>query len=195
MSKSVEIIHEQNESWLKQANRCLSPNHDSRPDESDISVLVIHGISLPPAEYGGPYVQQLFTNTLDPAGHPYFAEIHHLRVSTHIFIDRAGDITQFVPFNLRAWHAGESSFCGRNQCNDFSIGIELEGCDDEPYETIQIEKLAQVTHALMQTWPKISTDRIVGHADIAPGRKTDPGPGFNWQKYFDRLSELRNDTH
>ncbi len=174
--------------WLNGARIIPSPNHDERPDSSDISLLVVHAISLPPREYGGRFIDQLFTNTLDPDAHPYFAEIHNLRVSSHLLIDRKGQVTQYVPFTERAWHAGESSFNGRQQCNDFAIGIELEGCDEEAYCDIQYYTLAMVTDLICHRWNMITKDRIVGHSDIAPGRKTDPGPAFDKDYYFSLLT-------
>ncbi len=157
-----------------------SPNWDDRPDGADIELLVVHAISLPPGEFGGTCVAGLFTNCLDPAGHPYFRDIAHLRVSAHFFIDRAGALHQFVPCAKRAWHAGPSSWRGRERCNDFSIGIELEGCDDLPFEDTQYQALAALTRALRARYPIAD---IVGHSDIAPGRKTDPGPFFDWPRY------------
>ncbi|MGI9229160.1 MAG: 1,6-anhydro-N-acetylmuramyl-L-alanine amidase AmpD [Gammaproteobacteria bacterium] len=166
--------------WLQPARRVASPNCDERPDAGDIDLLVLHGISLPPGEFGGDYVEQLFSNRLDPQAHPYFDKLRDMRVSAHLFIDRGGAVTQFVPLLKRAWHAGESSFCGRDACNDYSIGIELEGTDETPYAAAQYETLRAVIVILRQAWPAIGQDRIVGHADIAPGRKTDPGPAFDW---------------
>lgn len=168
---------------LDAARQVSSPNCDERPAGGDIDLLVIHGISLPPAQFGGPYIEDLFTNRLDPAAHPYFADIAHLRVSAHLLIRRDGELVQFVPFHRRAWHAGVSSFCGRERCNDFSIGIELEGADTTPYTPAQYAQLVAVTRALQQAYPAIVTDHIVGHCDIAPGRKTDPGPVFDWAAY------------
>ena len=179
-------IDEQGE-WLMGAQHVLSPNCDDRADIFDIDLLVIHGISLPPREYGGGFIDQLFTNTLDTKVHPYFAGIHELRVSSHLLIDRKGKVTQYVPFIKRAWHAGESTFCGRSQCNDFAIGIELEGCDEEAYCEIQYEILAQITNLICQRWQKITKDRIVGHSDIAPDRKTDPGSAFDKNYYLSLL--------
>lgn len=187
MNKVNYQIDEKGE-WLTGVKKVASPNCDDRPDTSDIELLVIHGISLPPKEYGGDYIDQLFTNTLDKNEHPYFADIHHLRVSSHLLINREGEVTQYVPFIKRAWHAGVSSFCGREQCNDFAIGIELEGCDDEAYSDAQYKTLAEVTGILCQRWQKIRKDRIVGHSDIAPGRKTDPGPAFDKDYYFSLLT-------
>jgi AmpD protein len=146
-------------------------------------LIVIHNISLPPGEFGGDWIEALFTNRLDPAAHPYFTQVHRLRVSTHLLIRRSGVIIQFVPFHQRAWHAGKSNYCGRDQCNDFSIGIELEGTDDIDYESVQYKKLAEVIRALVAAYPSLSRDRIAGHEHIAPGRKTDPGPAFDWGRF------------
>ncbi|MBI3171105.1 MAG: 1,6-anhydro-N-acetylmuramyl-L-alanine amidase AmpD [Hydrocarboniphaga effusa] len=168
--------------WLAGARRVLSPNCDARPDADDISLLVIHGISLPPGRFGGPWIEALFTNRLDPAVDPYFATIAALRVSAHLLIRRDGSIVQFVPFTRRAWHAGVSSYAGRERCNDFSIGIELEGADERPYTAKQYLRLARVTGALLRRYPHITPARVVGHSDIAPGRKTDPGPAFDWAR-------------
>jgi len=155
-----------------------SPHCDARPLGVEPDLIVIHGISLPPGEFGGAWIDDLFMGRLDPAAHPYFAEIAHLRVSAHLLIRRDGAVTQYVPFHLRAWHAGVSSFEGRAGCNDFSIGIELEGTDDLPYTEVQYASLAQVIAALQQAYPSLRA--IAGHADIAPGRKTDPGVSFTW---------------
>lgn len=180
--------------WLDGVRRVASPNQDERPDNTEIALLVIHGISLPPGEFGGGFIDQLFINNLNPHDHPYFAEIADTRVSTHILIDRAGMITQFVPFNKRAWHAGVSEFRDRKHCNDFSLGVELEGCDDQPYTDQQYKQLAAVTMVLMKQWPVITRDNIVGHCHIAPGRKTDPGPNFDWRYYFDLLDMADQET-
>ena len=172
--------------WLSGLNnfeRKLSPNHNDRPGQTPISLLVIHSISLPPGLYGGRYVEDFFLNQLDPDQHPYFSSIHDQQVSAHLFIKRDGQIVQFVPFLKRAWHAGRSSYNGSEDCNDFSIGIELEGTDRTPYESAQYERLAEVTKALISIYPEIQLDRLVGHSDIAPERKKDPGPGFDWY-YF-----------
>ena len=168
--------------WLADARRCESMNFDERPPGVAIDTLVIHNISLPPGEFGGCHVDELFCNRLNPDEHPYFAEIAHLRVSAHLLIDRDGLLTQFVAFDKRAWHAGVSSFEGRERCNDFSIGIELEGTDQAPYTDRQYLALAQVVQRLLSTYPALNPERIVGHSDIAPGRKTDPGPGFDWTR-------------
>lgn len=157
-----------------------SPNCDERPTGCPIDLLVIHAISLPPGEFGGPGVIELFTNRLDPQAHPYYAGLATLRVSAHFFIRRDGELLQFVPCAKRAWHAGVSSWRGRERCNDFSIGVELEGCDDTPFEDVQYAVLAALTRALCERYP---IAEIVGHADIAPGRKSDPGPRFDWARY------------
>lgn len=175
-----------NEHWLNIAQKCPSPNFNHRP-EDEISLLVIHNISLPPKQYGGPFVQDFFCNRLDINADPYFAEIAHLQVSSHLFIRRDGTIIQFVPFNQRAWHAGLSHYSGRDNCNNFSIGIEMEGCDDEAYTDFQYASLQQVTVLLIQAYPDISTDRITGHEFISPKRKTDPGRAFKWQRLFTGL--------
>jgi AmpD protein len=167
--------------WLDAAQRIDSPNSDERPTGCAIDLIVVHGISLPPGEFGGACIDALFTNTLDPTLHPYFARIAGLRVSAHLLIRRDGGVTQYVSFNRRAWHAGESLYDGRRQCNDFSIGIELEGVDDLPYDDRQYPVLAAVIHALWKAYPTLAPDRLTGHADIAPGRKTDPGPAFDWR--------------
>ncbi|WP_442806715.1 1,6-anhydro-N-acetylmuramyl-L-alanine amidase AmpD [Thauera sp. Sel9] len=156
-----------------------SPNFDERPEGESIRLIVVHAISLPPDQFGGPGVAQLFTNTLDPDGHPYYASIHHLRVSAHYFIRRDGKVVRFVDPVLRAWHAGVSSWNGRERCNDFSIGIELEGCDTLPFEDVQYRQLAGLIDELKRHYP---IEAVVGHADIAPGRKTDPGPFFDWAR-------------
>lgn len=173
---------------VEEARQVNSLNCDTRPDINAISLLVIHGISLPPGEYGGKYIDQLFTNTLDPGSHPYFRQICQLRVSSHLLLDRKGQLTQYVPLTKRAWHAGESEFVGRPACNDFSIGIELEGCDNEHYCEEQYQALAKLTDSICMIWQQITKDRIVGHSDIAPGRKTDPGEAFDWSYYYSLLA-------
>jgi len=160
-----------------------SPNFDQRPEGDPVSLLVVHNISLPPGQFGGGYVEQLFCNQLASQEHPYFAEICHLQVSAHVLIDREGLVTQFVSFNDRAWHAGQSDYQGRCNCNDFSIGIELEGCDTEPFAEVQYWRLEWLTRALLDRYPDLTRERIVGHEHIAPGRKTDPGPYFNWTRF------------
>ena len=173
---------DQHSSLLMDTPYIASENCDERPDPRDISLVVIHGISLPPGQFGGPEVEQFFTNKLDHHSHPFFQKIRDLHVSSHLFIRRDGRIIQFVPFEKRAWHAGQSEYEGKQRCNDFSIGIELEGTDDVAYTEHQYEQLAAVIEAILQAFPDTSRDRIVGHADIAPGRKTDPGPAFDWTK-------------
>ena len=165
-----------------------SPNQNARPDNTDIELLVIHNISLPPGEFGTSAIKQFFCNELDCESHPFYEEIAGLKVSAHLLIDREGRLTQFVPFRNRAWHAGESLFCERSNCNDFSIGIELEGTDFEPFTDSQYTSLASVTKLLLNTYPRMSGDKIVGHSDIAPNRKTDPGPFFDWARYKQSLS-------
>ena len=155
----------------------VSPNCDARPAGEEVSLLVVHAISLPPGEFGGPGIEMLFANTLDPSAHPYYREIEGLRVSSHFLIRRDGEVVQFVPCNLRAWHAGVSSWQGRERCNDFSIGVELEGSDDKAFEPAQYLMLNRLVAALKQRYP---LKAVVGHADISPGRKTDPGPFFDW---------------
>ena len=172
--------------YLKEAEICLSPNCSERLS-SEISLLVIHGISLPPGKYGGGYIEKLFTNQLDPKAHPYFQEISNLKVSSHILIQRNGSIIQFVPFNMKAWHAGVSSYKGREDCNEFSIGIELEGTDETSYTEVQYDSLIKVTIEIMALYSNIKKDDIVGHSDIAPGRKTDPGESFDWDHYLSGL--------
>jgi AmpD protein len=175
-----------NEGWLSSAKVVTSPNNDLRPDELDINLLIIHNISLPPGQFGGDYITKFFTNSLDANAHPYFYKIRNLKVSAHLLIERNGDITQFVQFNKRAWHAGVSAFEGRDYCNDYSIGIEMEGTDHEPYTHQQYSCLGQVSRCLMSYYPYISVERIIGHSAVAPDRKTDPGLAFDWN-YFRSL--------
>ncbi|MDB6083646.1 MAG: N-acetylmuramyl-L-alanine amidase, negative regulator of AmpC, AmpD [Gammaproteobacteria bacterium] len=165
---------------MRDVAQIASPNRDARPPGMEAELIVVHGISLPPGEFGGPWIDRLFTNGLPIDVHPYFAEVASLRVSSHLAIRRSGAITQYVKFTERAWHAGKSSFNGREACNDFSIGIELEGSDTVPYDAPQYHALAAAIAALCAAYPGLSTDRVVGHSDIAPGRKTDPGPAFDW---------------
>lgn len=157
-----------------------SPNFDARPAPDDISGIVVHNISLPPGQFGGEFIDDLFLNRLDCMAHPYFEQLRDLRVSAHMLIRRRGEVVQFVPFHRRAWHAGVSSWQGREKCNDFTIGIELEGCDDQAFEPVQYQALATVIKALCEAYPALNVDRITGHEHIAPGRKTDPGPYFDW---------------
>lgn len=160
-----------------------SPNFDDRPPGSDIEVLVLHAISLPPGQFGGPGIERLFCNQLNSDEHPYYKEICHLQVSAHLLIRRDGSLYQFVPLHRRAWHAGQSCCEGRQRVNDFSIGIELEGTDDQPFEDAQYATLAALVPSLMQAYPAITPARIYGHSDISPGRKTDPGPCFDWARF------------
>lgn len=173
--------------WLQGARRIASPNCDERPAGADIDLLVVHSISLPPGDFGGPWIDRLFTNRLDPAGHPYFQEIAGLEVSAHLLIRRSGEIVQYVPFHLRAWHAGASCWEGRERCNDFSIGIELEGAEEIPFEAVQYDRLVAISRALLVRYPALTPARVVGHCDIAPGRKHDPGPAFDWAGYREQL--------
>ena len=168
--------------WLTDARRVLSPNCDDRPEGCGISLIVIHGISLPPGEYGGTWIDDFFTNRLDAGAHPYFMEIKDFRVSSHLLIRRDGELVQYVPFTARAWHAGKSCYRAREACNDFAIGIELEGQDEEPYEEIQYRRLAELIQLLRGRFPAIGATDVVGHSDVAPGRKTDPGPAFDWSQ-------------
>jgi AmpD protein len=167
---------------MRGARQIASPNRDARPAGVEADLIVVHGISLPPGEFGGPWIDRLFTNALPPDVHPYFAEVSSMRVSSHLVLDRDGAVTQYVNLHERAWHAGKSVYEGREACNDFSVGVELEGADTLPYEAAQYEALAQVVAALCAAYPRLSPDRLVGHSDIAPGRKTDPGPAFDWPR-------------
>lgn len=176
--------------WLQQARRVPSPNCGPRPAGSDPELLVIHNISLPPRCYGGDCIERFFTNSLDWEEHPYFEEIRGVEVSAHLLIRRGGEVLQFVNFGERAWHAGKSSYQGRDNCNDFSIGIELEGADEDPYTDAQYAALQAVTTLLISHYPAMAADKIVGHSDIAPGRKTDPGPAFDWQRYRRNLQQM-----
>lgn len=166
--------------WLRGVRQIASPNYDARPTGVEADLIVVHGISLPPGQFGGPWIDQLFTNTLPVEVHPYFMTVTALRVSSHLLIKRDGAVTQYVSFKDRAWHAGKSIYRGREACNDFSVGVELEGTDTLPYEPLQYTALAQIVAALCFAYPQLSIDRLVGHSDIAPGRKTDPGPAFDW---------------
>ncbi|MDC0873124.1 1,6-anhydro-N-acetylmuramyl-L-alanine amidase AmpD [Gammaproteobacteria bacterium] len=161
-----------------------SPNFDSRPKDTDISLIVIHSISLPPGKYGGNEIKDFFLNELDTSNHEYFESIKNLKVSSHIVIKRTGEILQFVPFNKRAWHAGISSYLGKENCNDYSIGIELEGTDDSEFTDEQYNSLINLTSSLIRSYPNLSEDRLVGHSDIAPGRKSDPGIFFDWKRFI-----------
>lgn len=191
------IIYGENIKALRQTGRLESarwhpsPNYGPRPDDAPISLLVVHNISLPPGEFGGPYIEDFFTNRLNPELHPYFSTIADMRVSAHALIRRDGSLVQFVSLLERAWHAGRSSFQGVEECNDFSIGIELEGTDDIPYTPEQYRVLAELSTVICSAWPDITCDRITGHCDIAPGRKTDPGPVFDWQAFQSTLQAVK----
>ena len=183
-----------NNHWLIPADKINSPNFDTRDDEKDISLIGIHCISLPEGQFNTPYIEQLFTNQLSDQSHPDFAEICHLQVSSHIVINRAGVIAQYVPFNKRAWHAGVSEYNHRKKCNDFSIGIELEGTEYSPYTEIQYTQLALLIDCLLQSYPRLSRKNITGHSDIAPLRKTDPGKSFDWEKLYSYLNKMARNT-
>lgn len=171
-----------NNHWFNGLAKVQSPNFDERPIEEDISLIVVHCISLPPDQFGGDYIDQLFCNQLNPEEHCYFKEIYQLKVSAHLLIKRCGEVIQYVPFNKRAWHAGESNYKGRSRCNDFSIGIELEGTETTEYTDEQYKQLVSVIKSLLSHYPKLSAEYLVGHCDIAPGRKTDPGESFDWSR-------------
>lgn len=188
LSRIVKIIDHK----LSEARWVPSQNYNERPDSNPINMLVVHNISLPPNEFGGAYIEAFFSNGLDSTAHPYFEEIKDLKVSSHLLIKRDGEVVQFVPFNKRAWHAGVSEYCGKTNCNDFSIGVELEGADHIPYTQEQYDKLADVTKCLCQHYPQITLDRIVGHCDIAPERKTDPGPSFDWSRYKQLIKNIKS---
>jgi N-acetyl-anhydromuramoyl-L-alanine amidase len=170
---------------LSGVRQVLSPHFDARPANAVAELIVVHGISLPPGEFGGPWIDRLFTGNLPPDAHPYFREAAApgRRVSAHVLIRRDGQIIQYVPFSSRAWHAGQSEYRGRPSCNDFSIGIELEGTDAIPYTDAQYDQLSRVVRALLATYPLLSSTHITGHSDIAPGRKSDPGPAFDWLRF------------
>jgi AmpD protein len=187
VSKSCPFTVDKATGLLEPALQCPSPNQDARPGGDDPSMIVVHGISLPPGEFGGPEIEAFFNNTLDWNAHPYFAEIRGMEVSAHLLIRRDGTVVQFVPFTERAWHAGESCFRGKHRCNDYSIGIELEGEDETPYDDRQYPVLQAVINALCAAYPGLSAREVAGHSDIAPGRKTDPGPAFDWFRLYDGL--------
>lgn len=174
--------------WLDPVRRVESPNFNQRAPGEAVDLLVIHNISLPPGQFGTGCVEQFFCNQLDHSEHPFFAEIQSLKVSSHLLIERSGEVIQFVSFDDRAWHAGQSCFQGRESCNDFSIGIELEGTDDIPYTDEQYRQLVVVTQAIQNSYPSITANRIAGHSDIAPERKTDPGPAFDWDRFHRELA-------
>jgi|TARA_R110000823_G_scaffold3051_1_gene12090 AmpD protein len=198
---SVATVYGENIETLRKTGRlssarwCPSPNYGSRPEDATISLLVVHNISLPPGQFGGRYIEDFFTNCLNPAEHPYFSTIAEMRVSAHALIRRDGAVVQFVSLLERAWHAGRSCFEGVEECNDFSIGIELEGADDVPYTAEQYRSLAVLTKVISSAWPAITNDRITGHCDIAPGRKTDPGPAFDWHSFRASLQAAQSGGH
>jgi AmpD protein len=175
--------------WIKRARRVVSPNYDERPPGCGLDLIVVHGISLPPGQFGNGWIDRFFCNDLPVEEHPYFATICTITVSAHVLIARDGTLTQYVPFTQRAWHAGQSSYCGRTACNDFSVGIELEGSDEVPYASEQYVALATLIAALRQSFPSLRTAEVVGHSDISPGRKTDPGPAFDWAMLRRLLAE------
>ena len=177
--------------WFGHANVVASPNFDDRPSESGVDLVVIHAISLPPGQFGGNHIERFFQNRLDATAHPYFETIDKVKVSSHFLIERSGELKQFVSTDMRAWHCGESSFEGRTRCNDFSIGIELEGCDEREFTDAQYDVLIETLEELIRCYPKITNERIVGHCDIAPLRKTDPGPYFDWDRMIDGLAVKR----
>lgn len=185
MTNSYRVI----DGILSPARFQLSPNQDERPEGQYVDLLVIHNISLPPGQFGGPFIEELFCNNLNPQDHVYFKDIYQLRVSAHLLIRRSGEVIQFVPFNRRAWHAGQSCYRGRSRCNDFSIGVELEGTDQLTFTDVQYTELGKITLSLMASYPSLTIDRICGHQHIAPERKTDPGPCFDWRRYFERLQK------
>ena len=184
LSRLDDVTIDRTSGLIEGVRQVPSPNCDDRPPDIDIDLIVVHGISLPPGEFGGPWIDALFTNALDPDAHPYFRDLQSVRVSAHLLIRRDGERVQYVPFHRRAWHAGASRFQGRERCNDFSIGIELEGTDDLPYEDIQYRVLARMVQSLMKVYPHIGPQRVVGHSTVAPGRKTDPGPAFDWRRLY-----------
>jgi N-acetyl-anhydromuramoyl-L-alanine amidase len=179
---------------LAGARQVLSPHFDARPAAVLPELLVVHGISLPPGEFGGPWIDRLFTGTLPADAHPYFREIAAQRVSAHALIRRDGQIVQYVSFGERAWHAGQSAYRGRTACNDFSIGVELEGTDDTPYTDAQYQALAALSAALLTAYPSLSAQAIAGHSDVSPGRKTDPGPSFDWARFRGLLDQTLRAT-
>ena len=176
---------------LRAARQVASPNFDERPSGTVVDLIVVHGISLPPGIYGGPWIDRLFTNSLPPEEHPYFATVAMLKVSSHVLVRRDGTLVQYVPFDKRAWHAGQSNYLGRERCNDFSIGLELEGADTEAYEPAQYRALATTILNLCDTYASLSLDRIAGHSEISPGRKSDPGIAFDWPRLH-ALLRVRN---
>lgn len=188
MSAAPRFARFDAEGWWSEARRVRSPNFDARPPGEAIELIVIHAISLPPGRFGGPWIEALFLNRLDAEADPYFAGVASLRVSAHFLIRRDGESVQFVACAARAWHAGVSSWRGRERCNDFSVGIELEGCDEESFTGAQYRSLSRLCRALARRYPIVG---VVGHADVAPGRKTDPGPYFDWHRLRRGLATRR----
>lgn len=184
---NIEFSVNPSSGLITPATLCPSPNHDARPAGMEPELVVLHGVSLPPGEFGGAAIIELFCNRLDWNAHPYYEGIRGMQVSAHVLIRRNGELIQFVPFNERAWHAGASRFRARDCCNDFSIGIELEGADDIAYASVQYGVLTGVLRALFECYPGLSARRVAAHSDIAPGRKTDPGPAFDWLRLYDEL--------
>jgi AmpD protein len=194
MTESTPLQIEPATGLLAGVRQVLSPHFDARPKGVAPELIVVHGISLPAGEFGGPWIDHLFAGDLPPDAHPSFRDTAALRVSAHAVIRRDGSITQYVPFGMRAWHAGQSQYQGRSDCNDFSIGIELEGTDEMPYTDAQYGSLAALVRALLAIYPTLSAERITGHSDIAPGRKTDPGAAFEWARFRQLLAEHRPTT-
>jgi len=180
MTPAPRVTIDTGRGLIAEARFVPSPNQDARPPGATLDPIVVHGIGMPPGEFGGPWVERLFTNTLPLDHHPFFATLAGLTVSAHVFVRRDGSLVQFVPFHARAWHAGASSWRHRPACNDYSIGIEVEGADEIPYESAQYEALAAVIRSLRLAYPTLAADALAGHSDVAPGRKTDPGPAFDW---------------
>ena len=174
--------------WVREARRCPSPNFNARPAGEPVSLLVIHNISLPPGRFGGSFIDDLFCNCLDHSRHPFFETLRGLAVSSHFLIRRDGELVQYVAVGDRAWHAGQSTYAGRENCNDFSVGVELEGTDDRPYTQKQYRRLVSLSVLMLRSCPSLTPARIAGHSDIAPGRKTDPGPAFDWTLYRKALA-------
>lgn len=191
---NTEPVMQVYEHWLSHTRRCQSPFYNARPDEQAISLLVVHCISLPRGHYRNGMIDKLFTGTLAQGLHKELDEVAQLHVSAHLFIDRQGQVTQYVPFNQRAWHAGVSQYAGQENCNDFSIGIELEGTDESHYTQAQYQQLAAVTQVLLACYPNLTKQRITAHSSIAPGRKTDPGIGFDWDYYWQLLNSSKNES-
>jgi AmpD protein len=192
MPKGPAVTIDVGRGLIEGARFVPSPNQDARPPGASIDLVVVHGIGLPPGEFGGPWVEQLFLNRLPGGVHPFFETLAGLKVSAHLFIRRDGSIVQFVPFHARAWHAGASGWRHREACNDYSVGIELEGADEVPYEAVQYEALAAAVAALSGAYRTLAPDAVVGHSDVAPGRKTDPGPAFDWAHFRRLLSAARS---